>query len=155
MTRPASMTLEFSGAPEVAAPRETVWECLMDPNFVAASVPGVESVQPVDPSHFKVVSGLGVGPIRVRFQLDVELSDVIPPDRLRMIARGHAPGSAVDTDSSVRLEPLTNGHTRLHWVASSTLSGVVTSLGARLLEGLARRHTEEFWTDFARRVGGR
>jgi carbon monoxide dehydrogenase subunit G len=28
----------------------------------------------------------------------------------------------------------------------------VASVGARLLEGTARRLTEEFWTDFARRV---
>jgi hypothetical protein len=29
----------------------------------------------------------------------------------------------------------------------------VASVGARLLEGTARRLTEQFWTDFARRIG--
>ena len=37
--------------------------------------------------------------------------------------------------------------------ATSDISGTVASVGARLLEGTARRLTEEFWTDFARRVG--
>ncbi len=146
------MKLEFSGTPEITAPREKVWERLMDPNFVAASGPGVESVEAVDPSHFKVVSGLGVGAVRVRFKLDVELSDVVPPERLRMTARGRAPGSAVDVVSNVRLEDAGNGRTRLNWAATSIISGTVASVGARLLEGTARRLTEEFWTDFARRV---
>ena len=146
------MKLEFSGTPEITASREKVWERLMDPNFVAASGPGVESVEAVDPTHFKVVSGLGVGAVKVRFKLDVELSDVVPPERLRMTARGRAPGSAVDVVSNVRLEDAGNGRTRLHWAATSTISGTVASVGARLLEGTARRLTEEFWTDFARRV---
>jgi carbon monoxide dehydrogenase subunit G len=146
------MKLEFAGAPEITAPREQVWERLMDPNFVAASAPGVESVEAVDPTHFKVVSGLGVGAVKVRFKLDVELSDVVPPERLRMAARGRAPGSAVDVVSNVRLDDAGNGRTRLSWSATSTISGTVASVGARLLEGTARRLTEEFWTDFARRV---
>ncbi len=147
------MKLEFSGAPEITAPQATVWERLMDPAFVAASAPGVESVEPVDPHHFKVVSGVGVGPLKVRFQLDVELSDIVAPDRLRMTALGRAPGSAVDTVSNVRLERLDDRRTRLVWAATTTISGTVAGLGTRLLEGAARRLTEDFWADFARRVG--
>jgi carbon monoxide dehydrogenase subunit G len=32
------------------------------------------------------------------------------------------------------------------------VSGTVANVGARLLEGTARRLTELFWTDFAERV---
>jgi uncharacterized protein len=147
------MRLDFAGAPEILAPREEVWARLMDPNFVAASAPGVESVEPVDPTHFNVISGIGVGPLRVSFQLDVELSDVVPLERLRMTALGRASGSEIETVSSVRLEPLDDSRTRLSWAATSTISGTVASLGPRLLESAARRLTEDFWTDFARRVG--
>jgi uncharacterized protein len=147
------MKLEFSGAPEIGAARQKVWDHLMDPNFVAASAPGVESVVALDPTHFNVISGLGVGSVKVKFQLDVELSDIVEPERLKMAARGKAPGSVVDVVSSVRLEEAGNGRTRLEWSATSNLSGTVASLGARLLEGIARRLTVEFWTDFARRAG--
>jgi len=146
------MKLEFSGAPEIQASREKVWARLMDPTFVAVSAPGVESVEAVDATRFRVISGLGVGSVKVKFKLDVELSDIVEPERLRMVARGKAPGSAVDVMSSVRLEETGNGHTRLNWSATSTVSGTVASVGARLLEGTARKLTEEFWTDFARRV---
>ena len=146
------MKLEFSGAPEITASRQQVWAKLMDPDFVAASAPGVESVEAVDPTHFKVVSGLGVGSIKVRFKLDVELFDVVPGQQLKMRARGKAPGSAVDVVSHLRLEDAGPEKTRLNWSATSEVSGTVASVGARLLEGTARRLTEEFWTDFARRV---
>ena len=114
--------------------------------------PGVESVERVDPTHFKVISGLGVGAVKVRFKLDVELFDIVEGERLKMRARGKAPGSNVDVVSALRIEDAGNGHTRLNWSATSDVSGTVASVGARLLEGTARRLTEQFWTDFAQRV---
>jgi len=147
------MKLEFSGAPEITASREKVWEKLRDPNFVAASGPGVESVETVDPTHFKVISALGVGAVKVKFKLDVELFDIVEGRELKMRARGKAPGSAVDVLSALQLEDAGDSRTRLKWTATSDVSGTVASVGARLLEGTARRLTEQFWTDFARRVG--
>jgi carbon monoxide dehydrogenase subunit G len=147
------MKLEFSGAPVITASRQTVWQKLLDPDFVGASAPGVESVETIDPTHFKVISALGVGSVKVRFKLDVELFDIVEGEQLKMRARGKAPGSAVDVVSALRVEDAGDGKTRLNWSATSEVSGTVASVGARLLEGTARRLTEQFWTDFARRVG--
>ena len=146
------MKLNFSGAPEITAPASIVWSKLLDADFVAASAPGVESVEQVDPTHFRVISGLGVGAVKVRFKLDVELFDIVEGERLKMRARGKAPGSNVDVVSDLQVEDAGDGRTRLNWSATSDVSGTVASVGARLLEGTARKLTEQFWTDFARRV---
>jgi carbon monoxide dehydrogenase subunit G len=68
---------------------------------------------------------------------------------MRSVARG--PGSVVDVVSAVRLEEAEAG-TRLNWSATSDVSGTVANLGPRLIEGTARMMSEQFWTDFARRV---
>lgn len=149
------MKLEFSGAPVITASPQQVWQRLLDPDFVAASAPGVESVEATDPTHFKVISGLGIGAVKVRFKLDVELFDIVEGEQLKMRARGNAPGSAVEVVSSLRVENAGGGKTRLNWSATSEVSGTVASVGARLLEGTARRLTEQFWTDFAQRAGMR
>jgi uncharacterized protein len=147
------MQLEFSGAPEIGAPRPAVWRKLTDPDFIAASAPGVEAVETLSPTHFRVTSGLGVGAMRVRFGLDVQLSDVVEPERLRMVSRGTGAGSEVDVVSSVRLEEVGAARTRLTWAATCTVSGVLAGLGSRFIEGTARRLTEDFWSDFAKRAG--
>jgi len=146
------MKLEFSGSPAIAAPRERVWERLMDPHFVAQSAPGVESVESVDPTHFKVISGFGVGSIRVRFTMDVELFDIDAGKSAKMRVRGKAPGSAIDVVSKLQVDDAGSGGTQLNWSATSEVSGTVASVGARLMEGTARKLTEQFWTDFAQRV---
>ena len=143
------MRLEFSGAPEIAAPPEQVWQRLLDHEFVASVAPGVESVEAVDDRHFKVVSAFGVGSAKLRFQLDVELLDVRPPQRLKLAARGKAPGSAVDVTTDLEIEPVAPNRSRLKWSATSEVRGTVASVGARLLTGTAKKLTETFWSPLA------
>ncbi|MDX2193815.1 MAG: carbon monoxide dehydrogenase subunit G [Gemmatimonadales bacterium] len=147
------MKLSFTGAPEVAAPLAVTWDRLMDPSFVSASAPGVEKVEAIDPEHFKVIVAFGVGAIKVRFHLDVELFDVQAPSHAKMRARGKAPGSTLDVTATIDLSESAPGMTRMAWRADSDVGGTVASVGARLLEGTAKKLTEQFWGDFARRVG--
>jgi carbon monoxide dehydrogenase subunit G len=143
------MKLSFSGAPEISASLEAVWPRISDPHFVARHGPGVESVEVVDPTHFKVITGFGIGSIKLRFGIDVELTEVTPPTGMTMKARGRAPGSAVEVTAALALESLEGIGTRLNWKAETEISGTVASVGARLMEGTARRLTEQFWSRFA------
>jgi uncharacterized protein len=147
------MRLQFAGAPEIPASREQVWTRLMDPQFVAGSAPGVESVETLDAMQYRVISAFGVGSVKLRFTLHVELFEVVQPERAKLRARGKAPGSNVDVVASVHLEEAVVGVVRLNWTAETDVSGTVASVGARLLEGTARKLTEQFWQDFAQRVG--
>lgn len=132
-----------------------MWQRLLDHEFVASVAPGVESVQAIDDRHFKVVSAFGVGAVKVKFQFDVELSDVQPPKSLRMTAHGKAPGSGVEVSTALEIEPVPPDRSRLKWSASSEVRGTVASVGARLLKGTAKKLTETFWDKFAERVGQR
>jgi hypothetical protein len=146
------MKLKFSGAPEIRGSRQEVWAKLTDPDFVAASGPGVESVERVDATHFKVISAFGVGALKLRLKLDVELFDIVDGQRLKMRAHGNGPGSVVEVVSALRLEEAGPGRTRLIWSATSDIGGAVASFSARLFESTARRLTEQFWSDFAQRA---
>jgi carbon monoxide dehydrogenase subunit G len=146
------MKLEFAGSPTIDAPRERVWARLMDPHFLAQSAPGVEAVETIDSTHFKVLSGFGVGSIRVRLTMDVELYDIEQGRSARMRVHGHAAGSVIDVVSHMRVLNAGPVSTQLSWSATSQVSGAAASMGARLMEGDARRLTEQFWADFAERV---
>jgi carbon monoxide dehydrogenase subunit G len=143
------MRMSFSGAPEVEAPISHVWPRVVDPHFVAKHGPGVESVEVLDPHHFKVLCAFGVGSIKLRFGLDVELADVNPPNYFTIKVRGKAPGSAVEVTAELALEVMDTVRTRMSWKAVSDISGTVASVGARLMEGTARKLTEQFWIKFA------
>lgn len=146
------MRMTFSGAPEIRASRATVWKALLDPEFVASVSTAIERVESKDPTHFSVVAGLGVGALKVRFTIDAELFDIVEPDSAKLRARGKAPGSTMSVTTSFTLTDVDPHTVRLAWTAESEVGGTVASVGARLLEGTARRLAAEFWQDFADKV---
>ncbi len=146
------MRLTFAGTQDVAAPREYVWEGLLDPEAIGAAGPGVENVEVIDDRHYQVVTAFGVGFLKLRFRVHVELVELAPPDLLRLSAKGHAPGSDFEARVRVDLSAPEPGRTLLTWEAVPVFGGMVARVGARLLEGVARGLTEEFWRDFARGI---
>lgn len=143
------MRLETSGVQEIDAPTAVVWSNLIDHDFVAAAAQGVESVETIDATHYRVVAMLGVGSIALRFTLHVQLHDVDPLAGLRMSVQGAAPGSAMRVEAGATLASLDAGATRLTWTVASDVHGTIAGIGARMLQGTMRRKTEAFWVQFA------
>ena len=147
-----ALQLEFSGSPDIAAARETVWRRLVDPHFVAKSIPGVESMRMVGPDRLQIASAIGVGPVQLHLTGEIELFDLVEPERAGLRASATASGTTAEVVSAVRLEDAGPGRTVLHWTATAEIKGTLAVLGGSLLEGIARKLTTDFWTDFARRV---
>jgi uncharacterized protein len=132
--------MEFSGAVDIAATRDRVFAFVTDPNKVGACGPGVESIEIIDPTHFKARAKVGVGFITAKFVVELEIAEQHAPDMAIIKARGQAPGSAVDAVGRMNLvdgpEP---GTTTMLWAAEVNISGMIASVGARLVDGTANK----------------
>lgn len=131
--------MQFQGSVAIAAPRQRVWEFLMDPNRVGACGPGVESIEIVDETRFRAKAKVGIGFISARFVVDVDAVERTAPSRAVLRARGQAPGSAVDGSATMELSGPDEGPTTMDWSADVTISGTLASTGARLIEGTANK----------------
>lgn len=138
--------MKFEGTVEIAAPRETVWAYVADPEKVAACGPGVESVTKVDDTHFRAVAKVGIGFISARFAGDMEILEQLPPDRMVIKVHGQAPGSAADAVASMALRDGSDGATIMDWSADVTIAGTLASVGARLIEGTANKLVGQTFT---------
>ena len=131
--------MEFSGSVVIKAPRDQVWTFVTDPEQIGSCGPGVESIEVIDPTHFRARAKVGVGFISAKFVVDLELAEQAPPDRALIKARGQAPGSAVDGSGEMRLSGDPAGPTTMDWAATVHISGTIASVGARLIEGTAHK----------------
>ena len=75
-------------------------------------------------------------------------SSATTPDRARVRARGKAPGSAVDGTAEMTLRDgdQPEGTTIMDWTADVQFSGMMASLGARMIEGTANKLIGETFT---------
>ena len=135
--------MHFQGTLDIAAPRERVWTFVTDPKAVSACAPDVQSIDVLDPTHFKLVARAGVGPIRATFNLDVVFTELTPPTRAKVRARGQAPGSAVEMLSTMELDSPSPDRTTLRWTSDVTISGTIAQMGARLMQGAADKMTQQ------------
>ena len=132
--------MEFSGSVEIAAPRARVWEFVNDPQQVVPCGPGVDSVEVRDEDHFTATARIGIGSISLRFAAEGEFVERVPLESAIVRGRANAPGSVVDLTARMTLrDGQTDGTSAMDWHADVRFSGKIASLGARLIQGTARR----------------
>jgi uncharacterized protein len=131
--------MHFEGSVDIAAPRDRVWAFVIDPEQVGQCGPGVESIEPIDATHFKATAKVGIGFISARFVVNMEFAELTPPDAATIKAHGQAPGSAVDATAQMHLSDSGSGGTTMDWSADVNLSGTLASVGARMIEGTAQK----------------
>jgi len=129
--------MHFEGTVQIDAPRDRVWDFVIDPQQVGQCGPGVESIEVIDERHFKATAKIGVGFISARFVVDLEFADVQAPNDATIKAHGQAPGSAVDGTARMVLSDGPNGGTTMDWSAEVAIAGTLASVGARMIEGTA------------------
>jgi len=137
--------MHFQGEQSIKTSMQTVWAFFMDPNAVAQCAPGFKSMEILGPDHFKPTLAIGVGAVKMTFTLDVKLEDMREPNHAAMVARGMAAGSGVDMRAAMDLTPESDTVTRMNWTADVNVTGTLASMGARLLEGVAHKQTDNFF----------
>ncbi len=138
--------MHFEGNVTIDASREKVWEFLTDPNGVSQCVPGLESLEIIEPKQkFRAVAAIGLGSVKARFKTDVEWVDLDPPNVAKMKAHGTAPGSVMDTTSEMVLSDGPDGVTELKWSADITIRGTIASLAARMMGSVTQKLTNAFF----------
>lgn len=137
--------MRYSGTETILAARERVWQFLVDPEKVARCVPDVESLEVVDPEHFKATVKAGIGPVHGKFGFNVTWQELTEPCRAHLTAQGKSGGNVVTVDSTMDLNEAGKNETELAWTADVVVHGMLASVGARLLDGFTKKQTEQFF----------
>ncbi|MBM3503535.1 MAG: carbon monoxide dehydrogenase subunit G [Alphaproteobacteria bacterium] len=146
--------MEMSGEYRIPAPKAAVWRALNDPEVLKASIAGCESVEKLSDTEFAAVVTARIGPVSAKFRGKVTLSDLDPPNGCTISGEGQGgvagfgKGSAKVTLSEVA------GATVLRYDASAQVGGKLAQIGARLVDGAAKKMADDFFATFAEKVGG-
>ena len=141
------MGMEFDGTVHIKSGREKVWAFLIDPEAVSKCVPGVNNLEVIVPDRkFRATVVVGIGSVKSSFVMDVEFSELDPPNRAKLKAHGKAPGSATDVISEMILVENPDGYTELQWSTEVQIMGTIASLAARFAPSITKKLSEEFFS---------
>jgi carbon monoxide dehydrogenase subunit G len=146
--------MEMTGEYRIAAPKAKVWAALNDPDILKQSIPGCESIDKVSDTEFTAKVRAKVGPVSASFTGAVKLSDLDPPNGYTISGEGKG-GAAGFAKGGAKVQLKDDGAgTLLSYQVDAQVGGKLAQIGSRLIDGTARKLSEEFFTKFATIVGG-
>ena len=144
--------MEMTGEYRIPASRDQVWAALNDPETLKASLPGCESLEKVSEREFVATVVAKVGPVKAKFNGNVTLSNLDPPQGYTISGegKGGAAGFAKG-GADVRLTE-DGGATVLAYTAKADVGGKLAQLGSRLIDGTAKKMADEFFENFRQQL---
>ncbi|ALE85723.1 SRPBCC family protein [Pseudonocardia sp. HH130629-09] len=145
--------MKISGSNVVEHPVERVWEALLDPRVLVATIPGCERLEPTGENAYAMTVTAGVAAIRGTYTGSCALSKLEPHESLVMTLNGAGGPGTVDAVVDVTFDDLGSGGTRIGYTADATVGGMVGGVGQRMLASVSTRMADRFFDAVGAAIG--
>ena len=144
--------MDMTGEYRIPAPRERVWAALNDPETLKASLPGCQSLEKLSDHEFAATVVAKVGPVQAKFNGNVTLSNLNPPESYTISGEGKG-GAAGFAKGGADVRLIEEGDvTVLTYTAKADVGGKLAQLGSRLIDATAKKMADEFFDNFTKQV---
>jgi carbon monoxide dehydrogenase subunit G len=143
--------VKLGGTTHLEGPPELVFDLLNDPERMSKLMPGVESFEVQDDTHWKakVKVPLGLGALPLSFSF--EKLEQRRPDYARLRAQGDGVGAIVKMETQFNLKAAEGG-TEMGWEADVSIAGPVGSMGQRVLQPIVNQQVANVLTALEEQV---
>lgn len=116
--------------------REAVWAALLDPEMLARTLPGCESLKRVGENQYSGALNVAIGPVKGQFQGTLTLSGMRPLEGYHLRLEGSGPAGFMNGEGEIRLRE-DGERTLLVYDLDAQVGGRVAGVGQRLLDSSA------------------
>ncbi|MED5413265.1 MAG: carbon monoxide dehydrogenase subunit G [Pseudomonadota bacterium] len=140
--------MEMISEQRIIASRDAVWAALNNTEILKQAMPGCESFEAVEENKFEAKITAKVGPVKAKFKFNVELTDIDAPNGYIIMGEGQG-GVAGFAKGSAKVYLTEDGtDTILAYNVQANVGGKLAQLGARLIDGTAKKMADEFFGNF-------
>jgi carbon monoxide dehydrogenase subunit G len=136
--------MDLTGSYTFAAPSDRVWELLMNPDVIAACIPGCERFEPDGEDRYRVRLNVALAAITGSYDGTVALSDKIVGNSYRLTGEGQGRAGFVKGSSSIALRP-DAGATVVDVTATVQTGGAIARVGQRLIGSVSKMMLDRFF----------
>jgi carbon monoxide dehydrogenase subunit G len=128
------------------APIQKIWDYAIDPVNLAACVPGVEKMTKIDDNTYDCLMKQSVGPISVKIQFKIVITEMDPPKFVKAHGSGEALGKmgTFTMDMEVKLNQINKEEVEVEYKVDANIVGKLATFGERLMRAKAKSVVDEF-----------
>ena len=146
--------MEMISEQRIPASRDAVWAALNDTEILKQAMPGCESFDAIEENKFEAKLTAKVGPVKAKFKFQVELSEINAPNGYTILGEGQG-GVAGFAKGSAKVDLTEDGgETILAYNVQASVGGKLAQLGARLIDGTAKKMADDFFGNLTDILGG-
>lgn len=149
---PGNGALTGSGEVVLSAPIDEVWRRLIDPNELAAIIPGCRSLTQDAPDRYSAQVVIGVAGIRGTYDAHIEMRDKKEPSSVRLVGKASGALGFGSGSGLVTLRAEADSRTRLHYQYEADVGGKIAAVGQRMLGSVTRYLIAQFFGALERRI---
>ena len=137
--------MKIEGSYKFQAPREKVWQVLLDPQIMAQCMPGCESMEEVGPDEYQASVKVGIAAVKGTYKAKVAIKDKQPPSHYVLSGQGSGGPGFMQGDLVIDLEDDSGGGTVLKYSTDAKIGGLIAGVGQRMLGGIGKMMVDQFF----------
>lgn len=137
--------MKIEGNYEFKAPRDRVWQVLLDPQIMAQCMPGCESMEEVAPDEFEASVKVGIAAVKGSYKAKIAIKDKQPPSHYVLSGQGSGGPGFMQGDLAIDLEDNGDGTTTLKYSTDAKIGGLIAGVGQRMLGGIGKMMVDQFF----------
>lgn len=141
--------MDISGSYTLYAPRERVWNALLDPQTLKATVPGCESLERESEDTYHVRLNVGVAAVKGLYEGTLRIVEQQAPEHYRMVVSGKGTRGMLHGDGTLHLEARDANTTVVTYAGQAQLGGAIAGVGMRVAGGAANMMIKGYFAKLA------
>ena len=143
--------MDISGTYAFAAPRERVWNLILDPATIASCIPGCEKLEPDGENRYRARITLGIAAIVGTYDGTVVISEKVEHTSYKLSVEGQGKPGFVKGDAAISLVA-DGGTTTVNVTGTVHTGGAIARLGQRLIGSAAKMMQDRFFACMQEKV---
>ena len=144
--------MQLAGKHVLHAAPPKVWATLMNMDTLARVVPGISRLEQIDDHTFKSVLDIKLGPVSGSFTGNLQLADLQEPNAFTLKAQQNSKIGNANAAIKINLTPVGAGDTEIVFDGDVRLSGMMASLGQRVMGGVSSSLTKQFFSNLEKEL---
>lgn len=147
--------MQLEGEHTFSASQGQLWEQLNDARVLARITPGLQELHAQDEDIYRARFAIKMGPINSTFSGTLRVADRVAPERFRLLIDIAGKAGTVAAQATVTTRPVAGtdpAQTRVTFTADAKLTGLLVRMGQRVLSGVGRLLTRQFFQALEREL---
>ena len=139
--------MELKGRHKVNATPATLWNLLMDTETLSKIVPGISRLEKTGDNSYNSILEIKMGPVSGSFTGNLQMENIEEQKGFTLLVQQNSSIGNANATMKIELIPVTVHETEIAFDGDVKVSGLLASMGQRILGSAANMLTKQFFVN--------